>query len=113
MKRTTIFIDESLERDLQVLAERQGRSKAAVVRTALERFVRQEKQRAELDLGFVGIGRSGRSDIAERTRSTSGRTSVKTNPSPRTNRARSRQRHRARHGRHASAHGHRCALRPR
>lgn len=66
MKRTTIFIDESLERDLQVLAERQGRSKAAVVRTALERFVRQEKQRAELDLGFVGIGRSGRSDIAER-----------------------------------------------
>ena len=66
MKRTTIFIDESLERDLQMLAERQGRSKAAVVRTALERFVTQEKQRAELELGFVGVGRSGRSDIAER-----------------------------------------------
>jgi predicted transcriptional regulator len=66
MKRTTIFIDESLERDLQLLAERQGCSKAAVVRTALERYVKQEKQRAELDLGFVGVGRSGRSDIAER-----------------------------------------------
>jgi predicted transcriptional regulator len=66
MKRTTIFIDESLERDLQLLAERQGRSKAAVVRTGLERYVKQEKQRAELELGFVGVGRSGRSDIAER-----------------------------------------------
>ena len=66
MKRTTIFIDESLERDLKALAERQGRSKAAVVRTALERFVNQEKQKAELDLRFVAIGRSGRSDIAER-----------------------------------------------
>ena len=66
MKRTTIFIDEALERDLQLLADHQGRSKAAVVRSALERFVRHEKQRAELDLGFVGIGRSGRSDIAER-----------------------------------------------
>jgi len=66
MKRTTIFIDESLERDLQALAERQGRSRAAVVRLALERYVKREKQKAELELGFVGIGRSGRSDIAER-----------------------------------------------
>jgi predicted transcriptional regulator len=66
MKRTTIFIDESLERDLQALAERQGRSRAAVVRLALERYVKREKQKAELELGFVGIGHSGRSDIAER-----------------------------------------------
>jgi predicted transcriptional regulator len=66
MKRTTIFIDESLERDLQALAERQGRSRAAVVRLALDRYVKHEKQKAELELGFVGIGRSGRSDIAER-----------------------------------------------
>jgi predicted transcriptional regulator len=66
MKRTTIFLDEALERDLEALAARQRTTKAAVVRTALERHVRHEKKTLELGLRFVGLGRSGRSDIAER-----------------------------------------------
>lgn len=65
MKRTTIFIDEKVERELDFLAQRRGEPKAMLVREAIaEYLVRQRDEPAAL--AFVGIGRSGRSDIAER-----------------------------------------------
>jgi predicted transcriptional regulator len=68
MKRTTIFLDEQLERELQALARRQGRPMAGLVREAVEHYVVEAR---ELDgpasrHGFVALGRSGHRDIAER-----------------------------------------------
>jgi plasmid stability protein len=63
MKRTTIFIDEGIERELRLVARRRGRSVAAVVREAIAREVAAEARRP---LSFVGAGDSGRHDVAER-----------------------------------------------
>jgi hypothetical protein len=65
MKRTTIFIPETLERDLQLYARRQGRAVAAVVREAVERYLVNAQTAAALP-SFAGVGASGRSDIAGR-----------------------------------------------
>jgi len=64
MKRTTLFIEESMERDLRALAGRLGKSAAALVRQAVGEFL--VSQQREMKLGFLGAGHSGRSDIAER-----------------------------------------------
>ena len=66
MKRTTIFIGEELEAELQALARRQQRSAAAVVREAIDRHVKAAKAAPIEELGFFGAGRSGRHDVAER-----------------------------------------------
>jgi hypothetical protein len=63
MKRTTIFIEEGIERELRLVARRRGRSVAAVVRDAIAREVAAE---ARPPLSFIGIGDSGRSDVARR-----------------------------------------------
>jgi hypothetical protein len=65
MKRTTIFVPESLERDLQLYARRQNRSVAWVVREALAEYLVARRAKAGLP-SFTGIGISGRSDIADR-----------------------------------------------
>jgi hypothetical protein len=66
MKRTTIFIEPELERELQALARRSGRPMAAIVREAVAQYVAADKDRRPVRLGFVASGRSGRSDVAER-----------------------------------------------
>lgn len=66
MKRTTVFLDESLERDLHAIARRQKRPLASVVREALHGYVHREVRRRGPGLRFTGIGASGRSDTAER-----------------------------------------------
>jgi Ribbon-helix-helix protein, copG family len=65
MKRTTIFVPEALERDLQLLAGREGRPTAALVREALAEYI-AHRQPARTLPSFVGAFASGRSDIAER-----------------------------------------------
>ena len=65
MKRTTIFADEEVLRKLRAIAKRQDVTLSNVIRTALDRYVaRCGGRRPRLSL--VGIGRSGRSDVAER-----------------------------------------------
>ena len=66
MKRTTLFIDPQLERELQALARRDGRPMAALVREAVAQYVAAARVQGSGRLGFVAAGRSGRSDIAER-----------------------------------------------
>jgi hypothetical protein len=66
MKRTTIFIEPQLERELQALARRSGRPMAAIVREAVAQYVAADRERRPARLGFVASGRSGRSDIADR-----------------------------------------------
>jgi metal-responsive CopG/Arc/MetJ family transcriptional regulator len=64
MKRTTIFVDEELLRKLGQIAKREDTTFSQVVRRALERYVsRRSPKRSRLSL--VGIGRSGRKDVAE------------------------------------------------
>ena len=64
MKRTTVFLDESLEKELQVLARERGTAVASLVREALSAYVATAK--AAPTLSFIGAGASGRSDVAER-----------------------------------------------
>jgi hypothetical protein len=65
MKRTTIFLPEALERDLQAEARRVGKPMASVVREALADYV-VSKQAAGTTLSFVGCAAGDRSDIADR-----------------------------------------------
>jgi len=66
MKRTTIFIEPQIERELQAMARRSGRPMAAIVREAVAQYVAADKESRPARPGFVASGRSGRSDIAER-----------------------------------------------
>ena len=66
MKRTTLFIDPQLERELQALARRDGRPMAALVREAVAQYVAAAREQGSARLGFIAAGRSGRADIADR-----------------------------------------------
>jgi hypothetical protein len=56
-----------LENDLKALARRRGQPLAVVVREGLTRYVADQSNEGPAPrLSFVGIGRSGRRDIAER-----------------------------------------------
>jgi predicted transcriptional regulator len=65
MKRTTIFVPEDLERDLQLYARRAGTSTAAVVREALAAYVARKQPGADLP-SFAAAFDSGHTDTAER-----------------------------------------------
>jgi len=65
MKRTTIFVPEALERDLQIYARREGKATAAVVREALAAYLEQNAPSAELP-SFAAAFDSGFTDTAER-----------------------------------------------
>jgi hypothetical protein len=66
MRRTTILIDESLDSDVRSLARRLRKPLGAVIREALARYVESQASTTGPTLGFVAIGRSGHSDVAER-----------------------------------------------
>ena len=65
MKRTTIFVPEALERDLQLYARREGKPTASVVREALAEYVARRTARGRLP-SFTGAFASRRRDTAER-----------------------------------------------
>jgi hypothetical protein len=65
MKRTTIFVPEALERDLQLYARREGKPAAAVVREALTAYLSRSRAVAALP-SFAGAFDSGFTDTAER-----------------------------------------------
>ena len=64
MKRTTIFVPEALERDLQLYARQEGKPVALVVREAVEAYLVARRPASRLP-SFAGIGMSGRADVAE------------------------------------------------
>ena len=64
MKRTTIFMPETLERDLHLYARREGKPAASVVREAVTQYI---ASRSSVALpAFAGAFDSGHSDTAER-----------------------------------------------
>ena len=65
MKRTTIFVPEALERDLQLYAQHAGKPTAAVVREALAAYIAQRRPATQLP-SFAAAFDSGRTDTAER-----------------------------------------------
>jgi metal-responsive CopG/Arc/MetJ family transcriptional regulator len=65
MKRTTIFADEMLLSEIKALAHEERRSVAEIIREALTRHVQQRKQKSKR-LSYLGVGASGKTNIAER-----------------------------------------------
>jgi predicted transcriptional regulator len=65
MKRTTVFLPEGLERDLQGLARREGKPLAWFVREALATYVASHRRAAGLP-SFAGVGAGQARDVAER-----------------------------------------------
>ena len=65
MKRTTIFADENMLDSLKEIARMEDISIAEVIRQALNRFI-ADRQRTKRLPSILGIGQSGRKDIAER-----------------------------------------------
>ncbi|MBI5853827.1 MAG: ribbon-helix-helix protein, CopG family [Nitrospirae bacterium] len=66
MKRTTIFADESVLAELEAIAKKEHLSISAAIRAALEEYISRRQATRRLP-SFLGIARSGRKDIAERS----------------------------------------------
>jgi len=66
MKRTTLFVEESVDHELHALARRKGVPVSALVRESLARYVTEQKLGRTFALRFLGQGHSGRKDVAER-----------------------------------------------
>ncbi len=65
MKRTTIFADDSLMDEIKEISKEENRSVAEIVREAMQNYIKQ-KRHGKKRLSFIGIGDSGRKDIAEK-----------------------------------------------
>jgi metal-responsive CopG/Arc/MetJ family transcriptional regulator len=65
MKRTTIFADESLIEEIKEISREEKRSVADIVREAMQIYISQ-KRHGKRKISFIGIGDSGRKDIAEK-----------------------------------------------
>ena len=65
MKRTTFFADEQHMDELKEIAREERKTLASVVREATALYVR-EKRKKKRKLSIVGIGSSGRADVAEK-----------------------------------------------
>ena len=66
MKRTTVFADDDVMKRLKEIAKRENSTVSEVTRKALNEFIsRRARKRSRLSL--IGIGRSGRKDVAERS----------------------------------------------
>jgi hypothetical protein len=64
VRRTTIFADEEVLRKLREIARRENITLSDAIRAALARYVARRRP-ARSPLSLVGIGRSGRKDVAE------------------------------------------------
>ena len=64
MKRTTVFLDPALERQLKQLAQRTGKSFAQCVREAVAAYVAAPPGKRFTLPSWVGMGDSGRTDIS-------------------------------------------------
>jgi hypothetical protein len=65
MKRTTVFLPEALERDLQAEAKRRGEPMASIVREALASYVAANRSPGG-SLSFVACGAAADGQGAER-----------------------------------------------
>ena len=66
MRRTTLFVEESVDHEIHALARRKGVPVSALVRESLARYLAEQKRGRRFALRFLGQGHSGRKDVAER-----------------------------------------------
>jgi hypothetical protein len=66
MKRTTIFMDETLDHDLHSLAGQKGVPVAELVREALGSYLAEQSRQKEFKLRFLAAGCSGQKNISKR-----------------------------------------------
>jgi len=65
MRRTTIFADDNLINEIKEISKEENRSVADILREAMQDYIKQKKHKKKR-ISFIGIGSSGRRDIAER-----------------------------------------------
>lgn len=65
MRRTTIFADDNLINEIKEISKEENRSVADILREAMQAFIKQKRHKKKR-ISFIGIGSSGRRDIAER-----------------------------------------------
>jgi metal-responsive CopG/Arc/MetJ family transcriptional regulator len=65
MRRTTIFADDGLINEIKEISKEENRSVAEIVREAMQNYIKQKRYKKK-KLSFIGIGDSGRKNIAER-----------------------------------------------
>ena len=65
MRRTTVFADDEVIGALQAIARRRGVTLSEITREALAVYVARSRRKRK-PLSLIAIGRSGRTDIAER-----------------------------------------------
>lgn len=63
MKRTTIFADDDLLDEIKEISREENRSVAEIVREAMMGYV-AKKRRGKKALSFIGVGSSGKKNIA-------------------------------------------------
>ena len=66
MRRTTFFADEQHMDELKEIAREERKTLASVIREATATYVREKQKRKKRKLSIVGIGSSGRGDVAEK-----------------------------------------------
>ena len=72
MRRTTVFADEDVLRELREIAKRENLKLSDVIRKALQDYVSRRRPR-RTRLSLVGVGRSGRRDVADHAEELLGR----------------------------------------
>ncbi|OGW56047.1 MAG: hypothetical protein A2Y81_06090 [Nitrospirae bacterium RBG_13_43_8] len=65
MRRTTIFADDNLINEIKEISKEENRSVAEIIREAMQGYIKQKRYKKKV-ISFIGIGSSGRRDIAER-----------------------------------------------
>jgi len=63
MKRTTIFADDHLMAEIRDISKHEKKSIAEVMREAMMNYIKIKRQ-GKSKLSFIGVGDSGRDDIA-------------------------------------------------
>lgn len=63
MRRTTIFASDDLIDEIKAISKEEKRSVAEIVREAMQNYIVQKRAKKK-KISFIGIGDSGRGDIA-------------------------------------------------
>lgn len=63
MKKTTVYLEPWLDRDLKLIAEQEGKSKAEVIREALARRAMEASPQPKIKM--IGMVDGGPGDMAE------------------------------------------------
>ena len=64
MRRTTIFVDDELLNEIKELSKEENKSIAEIIRLSLRGYINRKKSR-KTRLSFIGIGNSGKKNVAE------------------------------------------------